>query len=60
MGVVATVLPLLLQILESLPSAVEDVKNIWATATSQEAPTAEQQAQVDAALEAAHKALQSS
>lgn len=57
---IAAVLPLLVQILAALPGAVDSVHQIWTLATQTTAPTAEEQATYDAALEAAHKALQDS
>jgi len=57
---IATLLPLLVSILGQLPSAIAAVENIWSLATQTTAPTPAEQAQYDAALDAAHKALQAS
>lgn len=57
---IAALLPLLTSILAAAPQVIEDVKQIWALATSSTAPTADEQAQIDTALDAAHKALQAS
>lgn len=66
MGIVLTaVLPALLQLLEEAPTLIADgeavvaeVRQAWALLSSQAAPTADQQAQIDAALDKAHAALQ--
>ena len=60
MGVVEILLPALLQALSQVPSLVAEVEALWSAASAQQPPTADQQAQIDAALEAAHKALQAS
>ncbi len=59
-AIITAVLPVLLNLLAQTPALVEDVKRAWTLLTSQAAPTADQQAQIDAALEAAHRALQAS
>ncbi len=57
---IAALLPLLVSILSEAPSVVSSVESIWGLATATTAPTADEQATYDAALEAAHKALQAS
>jgi hypothetical protein len=57
---IANILPLLVSILSEIPQAIDAVRQIWALATQTTAPTAEEQAAYDAALDAAHKALQAS
>lgn len=57
---IATLLPLIVGILTQLPQAIAGVEQIWQLATQTTAPTAEEQAAYDAALEAAHQALQAS
>lgn len=58
--VIADLLPLLVTILTNIPAAVESVHNIWNLATQDTAPTADEQSAMDAALDAAHQALQNS
>lgn len=61
MGVILTaVLPVLLQLLEETPALIGDVKQAWTLLSSQTLPTADQQSQIDAALDAAHAKLQAS
>jgi hypothetical protein len=60
MGLIVELLPILVGLLEQAPQVVDSVEQIWNLATSKEAPTPDQQAQIDAALEEAHKALQDS
>lgn len=62
-----TMLPLLTQLLALAASAAEDgpkivasIKNIWTVVTATTPPTADQAAEYDAALDAAHQALQNS
>lgn len=57
---IATLIPLLVEILGALPGAVDSVRQIWRLATQTTAPTADEQAQMDAALDAAHRVLQQS
>ena len=57
---IATLLPLIVGILTEVPQAIDAVRQIWALATQNAVPTAEEQAAYDAALDAAHKALQAS
>ncbi len=57
---IATLLPLLISILGEMPQAIAAAKEIWQLATQTSAPTVEEQAAFDAALDAAHKALQAS
>ncbi len=64
---IATILPIAIQLLEMTPqivTGVEDfvasVEKLWGVATANTAPTAEEQATYDAALNAAHAALQAS
>jgi hypothetical protein len=59
-AIIAAVLPLLLQLLQETPELVEDVKTAWGLLTSSTPATTDQQAQIDAALDAAHTALQAS
>lgn len=60
MGILAELIPILTSILASAPQVINDVKSIWGLATATTAPTTDEQASIDAALEAAHKALQDS
>lgn len=60
MGVIAEMVPILLQILAEAPAAVKGVEEAWKLLTTKEQPTTDQQAQIDAALEDAHRALQAS
>ena len=55
---IATILPLVVSILGQLPQALDAARTIWDLATKEEAPTAEEQAAFDAALEEAHQAVQ--
>jgi hypothetical protein len=57
---IAVLLPLLLQILAAMPQTIEAVKQIWDLFSSETAPTPEERAAFDAALDEAHKALQAS
>ena len=64
---IATILPLIVQLLGMAPqiiSGAEDfvsgIEKAWGVASSNTAPTADEQAQYDAALAAAHTALQAS
>lgn len=64
---IAAILPLLTQLLalaaqaaEDAPSIIASVKSIWSVATSKAPPTTDEQAAYDAALDAAHQALQAS
>jgi hypothetical protein len=64
---IAAILPLLTQLLGLAaqaavdgPKIVESVKSIWSVATSSTPPSADEQAEYDAALDAAHQALQNS
>jgi hypothetical protein len=59
-AIIAAVLPVLIKLLEKDPQLAGYVKEAWGALTARDQPTAEQQAQMDAALEAAHKALQES
>jgi hypothetical protein len=59
-ALLAALLPVLLNALLETPQIVAEVESIWTTATSSTAPTAEQQAAIDAALDAAHAKLQAS
>lgn len=58
MAVLVALLPLILQLLQDAPAEIETIEGLWKFATSKTEPTPEQQAQVDAALEAAHQAVQ--
>jgi len=65
MGMVATILPLVLEALKAAPQLVstgreviEGAKQIWDGVTAEEPATPDQQAQVDEALRVAHEALQ--
>lgn len=65
MGAVAIYLPIILEALSHIPmlintgqQVVDAVEEIWDGVTAEEAPTEEQQAQVDEALRVAHEALQ--
>jgi len=68
MGVtIAAILPIALELLKEAPAAIEvggeiidGVKKIWNGVAAVNPPTADQQAQYDAALRAAHEALQAS
>jgi Flp pilus assembly pilin Flp len=68
MGIaIAELLPVLLALLREAPAlvatgaeVVEGVKKIWAGVTAEVPPTADEQAEYDAALLAAHTALQNS
>lgn len=57
---IAAFIPLLTAILEAAPQVVAEIEAVWNMLTQQTAPTADQQAQIDAALKAAHEALQQS
>jgi hypothetical protein len=64
---IATILPLVLEALKMAPQlvstgreVVDGAKQIWAAVTAENPPTADQQAEYDAALDAAHRALQNS
>jgi hypothetical protein len=57
---IASLLPLLLQVLAAMPEVIDGVQQIWSVATSKEPPTHEQQTEYDRALEEAHRALQNS
>lgn len=57
---IAALLPLLIQILAAMPQTIESVREIWDLFTRETAPTPEERAAFDAALEEAHKALQAS
>jgi len=59
-AVVAVVLPVALQLLEDTPALIGEVQQFADLLKSNNALTAEQQAQIDAALQAAHAALQAS
>lgn len=59
-AVITAILPVLLQLLEETPTLIADVKQAWTLLTANNPPTPDQQAQIDAALEDAHKALQAS
>lgn len=56
----ATLIPLLVSILGQAPAVIDSVKSIWALATSTTPATPDEQAQIDAALEDAYKALEAS
>lgn len=63
----AVLLPLVIQLIEMAPGliktgrrAVEVAQDIWEEATSNEAPTDEERARYQAALEATHAAFQAS
>lgn len=60
MGAIASLLPVLVSILTEAPQVIDSVKSIWALATQTTAPTADEQATFDDALDAAHAALQAS
>ena len=61
MGVVITaVLPVLLELLQNAPQEIESVKTAWSLLTGNTPATPDQQAQIDAALDAANEALQKS
>ena len=55
---IATILPLIIEILGAIPGTVASVREIWTLATQTEAPTPEQQAAFDAAVEDAHRRVQ--
>ncbi len=55
---IATLLPILVSVLTEAPQVIDSVKKIWALASQNTAPTQEEQNSFDAALEAAHKAVQ--
>ena len=55
---IAGMIPVLLEILQAAPGIVSSVEKLWEMVKANEAPTPEQQAQIDAALDAAHKELQ--
>ena len=57
---IAEWLPIIMSMLSKAPKVIEEVKQIWALLTQATAPTADEQAAFDAALDAAHKALQAS
>lgn len=64
---IATLLPLVIQLLSMTPqivSGAEDfvwsVETLWNVATAGNPPSADEQSQYDAALDAAHAALQAS
>lgn len=57
---IAVLLPLLVSILGEAPQLIASVQSIWTLASQTTAPTADEQAAFDAALDAAHKALQAS
>lgn len=56
--VVIAILPVVLQLLEQTPALIGEVQQLTALLKSNNALTADQQAQIDAALDAAHQALQ--
>jgi hypothetical protein len=47
-------------ILTQAPQFVTEIESIWSLVTATVAPTADEQTAIDAALDAAHKALQAS
>lgn len=55
---IAAMIPVLLEILQAAPEVVSSVEKLWEMVKTNETPTADQQAQIDAALDAAHKELQ--
>ncbi len=57
---IAEMLPILLSILANAPQVIEEVRSAWALLTSREPASADQQTQIDAALDEAHRALQAS
>lgn len=57
---IAELLPLLIQILSAAPAVVNEVKQIWDMANSSTPTTPDQEAEIQAALDAAHAALQQS
>ncbi len=57
---IAEMLPILLSILANAPQVIEEVRSAWALLTSKEPASTDQQAQIDAALDEAHRALQAS
>ena len=59
-AIIAAVLPLLVQLLQQLPSLVGDVEQAWTLLTATTPPTAAQMQQYADAVDAAHKALQGS
>jgi hypothetical protein len=59
-GTIALLLPELITILSEAPSVITNVQKIWDLATATTAPTADEQVAYDAALDAAHTALQAS
>lgn len=60
MGALSELIPILTSILAEAPKLIDEVKKAWAWATSKTPPTVDEQASIDAAFEAAHKALQDS
>jgi hypothetical protein len=56
----AEIIPILTAILAAAPQVVTEVEAAWKLLTATTAPTTDEQAAIDAALEAAHKALQAS
>jgi len=67
MGTIATILPLVLELLKAAPQFVEagqgivaGAKQIWASATAEDPPTPEQRQAYDAAEAAAFAALMKS
>jgi hypothetical protein len=56
----AELIPLITSMLAAAPQIVTDVEALWKVLTAKTPPTAAEQASVDAALEAAHTALQAS
>jgi len=55
---IAVILPLLISILSQAPQVIESVKQIWDLLSDDTAPSDEEQAAFDLALEEAHKAVQ--
>ena len=56
----AEIIPLITAILSAAPQVVAEVEAMWRVLTASTAPTTAEQATIDAALDAAHKALQAS
>lgn len=52
------IIPLLVSILGAAPQVVASIEQIWGLLSQGQTVTVEQQAQINAALAAAHKALQ--
>ena len=54
----AELIPILTAILTAAPQVVAEIESVWKLLTATTAPTADEQAAIDAALSTAHAAVQ--